>query len=177
VEKNYQAVNRWKDLEDKAAAAIRDGDANSNEYLAQASQADVESKQAQAALKDHDVSVHRCNLAAPKPATEESAVKPKAQSRVFPGGGRVTIVNAGGAGPTIFEVAWRNPSPERLKETQAFWEAVKGSLDPFWFDFAGTRYEPCHFEPDSLKTIATKLDRSESLVVRFVGMKAAFEWE
>ena len=86
---------------------------------------------------------------------------PEPLLRVFPGGGRVTIVNTGGPGPTIFEVAWRNPSSERLKETQAFWEAVNGHVDPFWFNFAGTRYEPCHFEPDSLKTIATNRDRSE----------------
>jgi len=73
-----------KDLEDKAAAASRDGDPDSNEYLAQAPQAGAAAKQAQTALADHDVIVHRCNLAAPKPATEESAVKPKAQSRVSP---------------------------------------------------------------------------------------------
>ena len=90
---------------------------------------------------------------------------PGPRMRVFPGGGRVTIVNAGRPGPTIFEVAWRNPSSERLKETQAFWTAVNGHVDPFWFNFDGTRYEPCHFEPDSLKTIPTNRDRSECLFV------------
>ena len=93
--------------------------------------------------------------------------------RVFPGGGRVTIVSMGGPGPTIFEVEWRNPSPERLKETQAFWDAVNGHVDPFWFDLAGTRYEPCHFEPNSLKRMPTHSDRSDCLVVRFVGTKVA----
>jgi len=92
---------------------------------------------------------------------------------MFPGGGRVTVVNPGGSGPTIFEVAWRNPSPERLKETQAFWDAVNGHLDPFWFDLAGTRYEPCHFEPGSLKRMPTQSDRNDCLVVRFVGTKVA----
>jgi hypothetical protein len=91
---------------------------------------------------------------------------------VFPGGGRVTIVKRGRTGLTIFEVAWRNPSPERLKETQAFWNAVNGHFDPFWFDFDGTRYEPCYFERNSLKTIPTRGDRSDCLVVRFVGSKS-----
>ena len=169
-----QAVNRWKDLEDKAAAAIRDGDANSNEYLAQAFQANVAAKQAQAALKDHDVNAHRCNVVAPTPAAEERAAKkPKALSRVFPGGGRVTVVNPGRPGPTTFEVEWRNPSPERLEETRAFWDAVNGHFDPFWFDFDGTRYEPCYFEPNSLKRMPTRHDRNDCLVVRFVGTKVA----
>jgi hypothetical protein len=83
------------------------------------------------------------------------------------------LVNQRLPGPTIFEVAWWNPSSERLKETQAFWEAVNTHIDPFWFSFDGTRYDPCHFEPDSLKTIPTVHDRSECLVVRFVGTKAA----
>ena len=98
---------------------------------------------------------------------------PEPALRMFPGGGRVTVVNPGGSGPTIFEVAWRNPSPERLKETQAFWDAVNGHLDPFWFDLAGTRYEPCHFEPSSLKRMPTQSDRNDCLVVRFVGTKVA----
>ncbi len=114
---------------------------------------------------------------------------PEPALRMFPGGGRVTVVNPGGSGPTIFEVAWRNPSPERLKETQAFWDAVNGHLDPFWFDLAGTRYEPCHFEPGSLKRMPTQRpchfepgslkrmptqsDRNDCLVVRFVGTKVA----
>ena len=93
--------------------------------------------------------------------------------RVFPGGGSVRIVNPGRPGPTIFEVAWRNPSPERLKETQAFWDAVNGPLDSFWFDLAGTRYEPCHFERNSLKRMPTRHDRNDCLVVRFVGTKVA----
>jgi hypothetical protein len=171
-----QAVKRWTDLEDKAAAAIRDGDPDSNEYLAQASQAGVAAKQAQTTLEDHDVIVHRCNLVAPNPAAEESAVKPKAQARVFPGGGRVTIVQIGRSGPTTFEVAWRNPSSAQLKEAQAFWKSVNGHIDAFWFNFDGTRYEPCHFEPDSLKRMPTRSDRSDCLVVRFVGTKVAGDW-
>jgi hypothetical protein len=100
---------------------------------------------------------------------------PERLRRVFPGGGRVTIVHKGrlGAPETMFEVAWRNPSSARLKETQAFWKAVNGHVDPFWFDFAGTRYEPCHFEPDSLKRVPTHRDHNECLIVRFVGTKAA----
>ena len=159
-----QAANRWKSLEDKAAAAIRDSDSNSNEYLVHASQAGVEAKQAQTALEDH-VNVHRCNVVA--------AVKPKALARVFPAGGRVTIVHRGRPGPTTFEVEWRNPSPERLEETRAFWDAVNEHFDPFWFDFDGTRYEPCYFEPNSLKRMPTRGDRDYSLVVRFVGTKVA----
>src|SRR3979490_3291204 len=98
---------------------------------------------------------------------------PQPRLRVFPGGGRVTIVNTGRPGPTTFEVEWRNPSPERLKETRAFWDAVNGHFDPFWFDFDGTRYEPCCFEPNSLKRMPTRGDRDYSLVVRFVGMKVS----
>ena len=101
---------------------------------------------------------------------------PEPLLRVFPGGGRVTIVHMGRTGPTTFEVAWRNPSSERLQETQAFWKAVNGDVDPFWFDFAGTRYEPCYFEPDSLKIIPTNRDRSGCLVVRFVGTKITGDW-
>ena len=98
---------------------------------------------------------------------------PAPLSRAFPSGERVTIVNPGRPGGTIFEVAWRNPSSERLKEAQAFWDAVNRHLDPFWFDLAGTRYEPCHFEPDSLKRMPTHGDRNDCLVVRFVGTKIA----
>jgi hypothetical protein len=98
---------------------------------------------------------------------------PEPRLRVFPGGGRAKIVQVGRTGSTIFEVAWRNPSSAQLKEAQAFWKSVNGHVDPFWFNFDGTRYEPCHFEPDSLKRVPTVHDRSECLVVRFVGAKAA----
>ena len=98
---------------------------------------------------------------------------PDQRVRVFPGGGRVTIVGTGQSGSTMFEVAWRNPSPERLKETRAFWDAVNGHFVPFWFDFGGTRYQPCHFEPNSLKRMPTRSDRNDCLVVRFVGTKVA----
>jgi len=97
---------------------------------------------------------------------------PEPLLRVFPGGGRVSIVGTGESGATTFEVAWRNPSPERLKETRAFWDALNGHFDPFWFYFAGTRYERCHFEPDSLKRMPSHSDRNDCLVVRFVGTKA-----
>jgi hypothetical protein len=167
-----QAAKRVKDFEDKAAAAIQDGDVHSNEYLAQASQAGVSANQAQTALEQHDT-VHRCNLVAPKPAAELGVAKPKLPLCAFPGGGRVTIVNPGRPGGTIFEVAWRNPSSAKLKEAQAFWKSVNGHVDPFWFNFDGTRYEPCHFEPNPLKRMPTHSDRSDSLVVRFVGMKVA----
>jgi serine/threonine protein kinase len=48
---------------------------------------------------------------------------------------------------------------------------VNGYVDPFWFSFAGTRYEPCHFEAHSLKT--EQMGRGQRLVVRFFGTKAA----
>jgi hypothetical protein len=98
---------------------------------------------------------------------------PQPRLRVFPGGGRVTIVHRGGSGPTTFEVAWRNPSSAQVKDAQAFWKSVNGHVNSFWFNFDGTRYEPCHFHSDSLKTIPTNHDRSECLVVRFVGRKVA----
>ena len=98
---------------------------------------------------------------------------PEPRLPVFPGGGRVTIIHRGRPGPTTFEVAWRNPTPERLEEIRAFWKLVNGHVDAFWFNFAGTLYDPCHFEPDSLKRILNDHDRSESLVVRFRGTKAS----
>jgi hypothetical protein len=94
------------------------------------------------------------------------------QLSVFPGGGRVTILDPGGPGtPTLFEVEWRDPSLKRSQETQAFWKLVNGHVDPFWFSFAGTRYEPCHFEAHSFKT--EQMGRGQRLVVRFFGTKAA----
>ena len=98
---------------------------------------------------------------------------PEPLLRVFPGGGRVSIVGTGHPGSTMFEVAWRNPSSAQLKDAQAFWKSVNGHVDPFWFNFDGTRYEPCHFEPNSLKRMPTREDRNDCLVVRFVGTRVA----
>jgi len=84
---------------------------------------------------------------------------PEPRLRVFPGRGRVTIVHRG-SGPTTFEVAWRNPSSAQVKEEQAFWKSVNGHVDPFWFKFDGSRYEPSHFEPDSPKIILTVHERT-----------------
>jgi hypothetical protein len=97
---------------------------------------------------------------------------PEPRLRVFPGGGMAKIIDLGGPGrPTRYEVEWRNPSTERVQETQAFWESVRGHVDPFWFKHAGTRYEPCHLETNSLKYEA--VGRDHRLVVRFRAMKAA----
>jgi hypothetical protein len=97
---------------------------------------------------------------------------PEPRLRVFPGGGMAKIIDPGGPGkPAVFEVEWRNPSTERVQETKAFWESVGGYVDPFWFKCAGTRYEPCHFEPHSLKYEA--VGRDHRLIVRFRATKAA----
>lgn len=86
--------------------------------------------------------------------------------RVFPGGGRATILDRGGPDrPIRFEVEWRNPRAEQIAETRAFWESVRGPVDPFWFNLAGTRYEPCHFEADSLQLEG--FGRDHRLVLRF----------
>ena len=95
--------------------------------------------------------------------------------RVFPGGGRATILDPGGpARPALIEVEWPRPSTERVQATREFWELVHGHLEAFWFEFAGTRYEPCHFEADSLKLNAAGGDR---LVVRFWGVRAPKQGE
>jgi hypothetical protein len=65
-----QAAKRWTDLEDKATAAIRDADPDSNEYLAQAHRAMVAAKNAQKALDAHLI-VHRCGSVAPKAAAKQ----------------------------------------------------------------------------------------------------------
>jgi hypothetical protein len=97
---------------------------------------------------------------------------PEPRLRVFPVGGRVTILDPGGSDrPTRLEVEWRNPSAERVQETEVFWASVRGHIDPFWFKLAGARYEPCHFEADSLRT--EPMERGHRLVVRFLGIKAA----
>jgi len=60
-----QTIKRWMELEDKAAAAIRDADPHFNESLAQAQRARAAAKKAQAALDDH-VASHRCVSVAPE---------------------------------------------------------------------------------------------------------------
>jgi hypothetical protein len=60
-----QALKLWTELENKAAAAIRDGNPDCIEYFAQASQAGMAAKQAQTLLEDH-VNVHRCNVVTSK---------------------------------------------------------------------------------------------------------------
>jgi hypothetical protein len=77
--------------------------------------------------------------------------------------------------PAVIEVEWPRPSAERVKAIRQFWEFVHGHLDPFWFKLAGTRYEPCHFEADSLKLGAAQGDHR--LIVRLRGMRAAKQGE
>src|SRR6266700_2562810 len=99
---------------------------------------------------------------------------PEPRLRVFLGGGMSKLIDPGGPDmPTIFEVEWRNPSAERVQETKAFWESVRGHIDPFLFDHFGVLYEPCHFKADSLKHEA--VGRDHRMVVRFRATKAAWK--
>ena len=60
-----QVIKRWMELEDKAAAAVRDADPHYNEFLAHAQRARTAVKKSQVALDDH-VAFHRCGSVAPE---------------------------------------------------------------------------------------------------------------
>ncbi len=64
-----QAVKRWTDMEDRATAAIRIGDPDANEYLAQTQRARAAMMRARTDLDNH-VAFHRCSSLVTKAAAK-----------------------------------------------------------------------------------------------------------
>jgi len=99
---------------------------------------------------------------------------PEPLMRVFPGGGSPTFIDRGGPDrPALVEVEWRNPTPERIQENEAFYALVRGSIDPWEIHIGGTLYRPCYFEADSLKSEV--IHGHSRQVVRFRATKATPE--
>jgi hypothetical protein len=87
------------------------------------------------------------------------------QLRVFPGGGKATIIDRGESDTRKrFRIEWPNASTEQRQEIEAF---VNGPADSWQFSHAGDFYGSCNLEPDSLRIEPATVEGWHRVVLTF----------